>query len=129
METFKLEVYAYPINNNDWEKRHSFYFDAEKFEMEKHSDDGYFTVKVTAPKLPYEHYKRNNGAYGCRRAEQSIIDYAHIEHTHSLQYNALNLKEFGDKRGASALLILLMTVHPYTSTPHILDMYLNKIIY
>lgn len=62
METFKLEVYAYPINNNDWEKRHSFYFDA-------------------------------------------------------------------DKRGASALLILLMTVHPYTSTPHILDMYLNKIIY
>ena len=48
METFKLEVYAYPINNNDWEKRHSFYFDAEKFEMEKHSDDGYFTVKVTA---------------------------------------------------------------------------------
>lgn len=75
METFKLEVYAYPINNND----------------------GYFTVKVTAPKLPYEHYKRNNGAYGCRRA--------------------------------SALLILLMTVHPYTSTPHILDMYLNEIIY
>lgn len=69
METFKLEVYAYPINNNDWKKRHSFYFDA------------------------------------------------------------LNLKEFGDKRGASALLILLMTVHPYTSTPHILDMYLNKIIY
>lgn len=33
METFKLEVYAYPINNNDWEKRHSFYFDAEKFEQ------------------------------------------------------------------------------------------------
>ena len=65
--------------------------------MEKHSDDGYFTVKVTAPKLPYEHYKRNDGAYGCRRA--------------------------------SALLILLMTVHPYTRTPHILDMYLNKIIY
>lgn len=82
METFKLEVYAYPINNNGaygCRRQHSFYFDAEKFEMEKHSDDGYFTVKVTAPKLPYEHYKRNNGAYGCRRAEQSIIDYAHIE--------------------------------------------------
>jgi hypothetical protein len=79
MATFKLEVYAYPINNNDWKKRKSLYFDAEKFEMEKHEDDGYFTVKVTAPKLPYEHYQRENGAYGCRKAEQSITDYAHIE--------------------------------------------------
>lgn len=79
MNTFKLEVYSYPIGSDDWGKRHSFYFDAEKFEMEKHSNDNYFTVRVTAPKLPYEHYKREDGAYGCRRAEQSIYLYAKVD--------------------------------------------------
>lgn len=77
MNTFKLEVYAYPIGSDDWRKRQSFYFDAEKFEMEKH--DRYFTVKVTASDFPLEHYKREDGAHGCRRAEQSIHLYAKVD--------------------------------------------------
>ena len=69
METFKLKVHAYLINNTDWKSTNSFYFDAEKFEMEKHND-GHFTVKVTAPKLPRECYQRTDNSYGCRKAEQ-----------------------------------------------------------
>ena len=79
METLKLKVSAYLINNNDQKSTNSFYFDAEKFEMEKHNDDGYFTVKVIASKLPRECYQRTDNSYGCRKAEQSILDYARIE--------------------------------------------------
>lgn len=77
MNTFKLEIFAYPIDSIDWRERKSFFFEAEKMDMEKH--DNYFMVKVKSSDLPREHYLREDGAYGCRKAEESISRYATIE--------------------------------------------------
>lgn len=35
METFDVEVYAYPIGSIDWNLRKSFYFKASNLEMKK----------------------------------------------------------------------------------------------
>ena len=77
METFNIEVYAYPIGSIDWNFRKSFYFKASNLKMEKRGK--YFIVKITASEFPLEHYKTEKGAYGCRRAEDSISDYAKLD--------------------------------------------------
>ena len=77
METFNIEVYAYPIGSTDWNLRKAFYFKASNLEIEKR--DKYFIAKVSAHERPLEHYKKDNGAYGCRKAETSISKYANID--------------------------------------------------
>lgn len=77
METFNIEVYAYPIDNIDWNLRKAFYFKASNLEIEKRGK--YFIAKVIAHDLPLEHYKKDNRAYGYRKAETSISKYANID--------------------------------------------------
>lgn len=77
MSIFKVSVFTYPIGSDDWKLRHSFYFNAEKLEMEK--DGEYYTVRITASELPLEHYQKNERSIGCRKAEQSVFDYASVE--------------------------------------------------
>ena len=77
METFDVEVYAYPIGNIDLNFRKSFYFKASNLKMEKRGK--YFIVKITASEFPLEHYKTEEGSYGCRKAENSISDYAALD--------------------------------------------------
>ena len=77
MNTFKVNVYAYPIGSDDWKLRHDFYFNAENLEMEK-IDSKYFRVKIKSTELPLEHYKIEECRFGCRKAE-CVKDYAHIE--------------------------------------------------
>lgn len=77
METFNIEIYAYPIGSTDWKLRKAFYFKASNLEIWKR--DKYFIAKVIAHELPLEHYKKDNGIYGCRKAETSISKYANID--------------------------------------------------
>ena len=56
METFDIEVYAYPIGSTDWNLRKAFYFKASNLEIDKR--DKYFIAKVIAHDLPLEHYKK-----------------------------------------------------------------------